>query len=105
MEEMGLTIIIVVIVIQFILAFAFYGIAVDKGYNSGLYFVVCLLFGIAGWLLVAAKPDLNARNQLPPQAFPQNAFVNMSGIVCNSCGNMNNPDCRFCQICGTVLKK
>ena len=37
------------------------GIASDKGYEEGKWFHICFWFGILGFMLVAAMPDLRAR--------------------------------------------
>ncbi len=39
-------------------------IAQDKGYEKRLYFHLCFWFGIFGYLLVCAMPDLELRKQL-----------------------------------------
>lgn len=48
---------IAVIAIDAILSTAFGRAAQDKGYESSKYWWYCFLFGLAGWILVAALPD------------------------------------------------
>lgn len=48
------------------IAFALYagGIAEDKGYSKGAWIAICLIFGVIGYILVAALPDLAMRATL-----------------------------------------
>lgn len=39
------------------IAFLFRNVALDKGYESYIYFWISFLFGIAGWALVISLPD------------------------------------------------
>ena len=55
---------ILILVISGILAFQFYDAARDKGYDGMKYFWICFLFGIAGWILVAALPDQRLQSKL-----------------------------------------
>lgn len=52
---------LIVLVID--IAFAVYagGIAEKKGYSKGNWIAVCLFFGVIGYILVAALPDLELR--------------------------------------------
>ena len=47
-------------------AFAMYagGIAEQKGYSKGNWIAVCIIFGIVGYTLIAALPDLELRATL-----------------------------------------
>lgn len=47
-------------------AFAMYagGIAEQKGYSKGNWIAVCIIFGIVGYILIAALPDLELRATL-----------------------------------------
>lgn len=55
---------LIVLVID--IAFAVYagGIAEEKGYSKGNWIAVCLFFGVIGYILVAALPDLKMRTLL-----------------------------------------
>lgn len=48
------------------IAFAVYAgaIAEEKGYSKGNWIAVCFFFGIIGYILVAALPDMEARATL-----------------------------------------
>lgn len=50
-----------VVCFSLILANEFAKIATAKGYTYNKYFWLCFLFSIAGYLLVIALPDINAR--------------------------------------------
>lgn len=57
---------IVLVAIAIDIAFAMYagGIAEQKGYSKGNWIVVCIIFGIFGYTLIAALPDLELRATL-----------------------------------------
>ena len=61
---MGFVIALVAIAIN--VAFAMYagGIAEQKGYSKGNWIAVCIIFGIVGYILIAALPDLELRATL-----------------------------------------
>lgn len=61
---MGFVIALVAIAIN--VAFAMYagGIAEQKGYSKGNWIAVCIIFGIFGYILIAALPDLELRATL-----------------------------------------
>lgn len=61
---MGFVIALVAIAIN--VAFAMYagGIAEQKGYSKGNWIAVCIIFGIVGYTLIAALPDLELRATL-----------------------------------------
>ena len=61
---MGFVIAFVAIAIN--VAFAMYagGIAEQKGYSKGNWIAVCIIFGIFGYTLIAALPDLELRAAL-----------------------------------------
>lgn len=61
---MGFVIVLVAIAIN--VAFAMYagGIAEQKGYSKGNWIAVCIIFGIIGYILIAALPDLELRAAL-----------------------------------------
>lgn len=57
---------IALVAIAIDIAFALYAgeIAEDKGYSKGNWIAVCLFFGIIGYILIAALPDLVLRAAL-----------------------------------------
>lgn len=57
---------IVLVAIAIDVAFAMYagGIAEQKGYSKGNWIAVCIIFGIFGYTLIAALPDLELRATL-----------------------------------------
>lgn len=61
---MGFVVALVAIAIN--VAFAMYagGIAEQKGYSKGNWIAVCIIFGIIGYILIAALPDLELRATL-----------------------------------------
>lgn len=64
---MGLVYFLIVLVaIAIDIAFAMYagGIAEQKGYSKGNWIAVCIIFGIFGYILIAALPDLELRAAL-----------------------------------------
>ena len=56
--------IVIALILFGVFASMFYTIAQEKGYDERKYFWIPFLFGIPGWVLVAALPDLRARNQI-----------------------------------------
>ena len=64
LRNMGFVIALVAIAIN--VAFAMYagGIAEQKGYSKGNWIAVCIIFGIFGYILIAALPDLELRATL-----------------------------------------
>ena len=57
---------IALVAIAIDIAFAMYagGIAEQKGYSKGNWIAVCIIFGIFGYTLIAALPDLELRATL-----------------------------------------
>lgn len=57
---------IALVAIAIDIAFAMYagGIAEQKGYSKGNWIAVCIIFGIFGYILIAALPDLELRATL-----------------------------------------
>lgn len=57
---------IALVAIAINVAFAMYagGIAEQKGYSKGNWIAVCIIFGIVGYILIAALPDLELRAAL-----------------------------------------
>lgn len=54
---------IVAILILFYIAYQFYSVACDKGYNEMKYFWICFLLPIVGYMLVIALPDRGEKEQ------------------------------------------
>lgn len=111
-------------------AFAMYagGIAEQKGYSKGNWIAVCIIFGIVGYTLIAALPDLELRatleniekklakdkndNYLPRNSSNSNSNSNstMKSLsemtpladywTCKYCGLDNPKEARYCQDCG-----
>lgn len=57
---------IALVAIAINVAFAMYagGITEQKGYSKGNWIAVCIIFGIIGYILIAALPDLELRATL-----------------------------------------
>lgn len=57
---------VVVVAILIDVVFALYAgdIAEQKGYSKGNWIAICLIFGVIGYILIAALPDLELRATL-----------------------------------------
>lgn len=128
---MGLVYFLIVLVaIAIDIAFAMYagGIAEQKGYSKGNWIAVCIIFGIFGYILIAALPDLELRaaleniekklakdkndNYLPRSSSSSSSNSNctikslseMTPLAdywtCKYCGLENPKEARYCQHCG-----
>ena len=99
-------------------------IAGDKGYDSAQWGWTCFFFGVIGYILVAAMPDLQKRNILieirkieqtiadnsshasddavvTERPVPVVPAVNHSTAwVCKNCGAENAKSALFCKDCG-----
>ena len=53
----------VAILIDYILAIYFYGVALEKGYDDAIYLTLPLIFTLPGWLIVVALPARSATAQ------------------------------------------
>lgn len=121
---------IALVAIAINVAFAMYagGIAEQKGYSKGNWIAVCIIFGIIGYILIAALPDLELRatleniekklakdkndNYLPRNSSNSNSNSNstMKSLsemtpladywTCKYCGLDNPKEARYCQDCG-----
>ncbi len=123
---------IVLVAIAINVAFAMYagGIAEQKGYSKGNWIAVCIIFGIVGYTLIAALPDLELRatleniekklakdkndNYLPRNSSNSNSNSNSNSTMkslsemtpladywtCKYCGLDNPKEARYCQDCG-----
>lgn len=121
---------IVLVAIAIDIAFAMYagGIAEQKGYSKGNWIAVCIIFGIFGYTLIAALPDLELRatleniekklakdkndDYLPRNSSSSNSNSNstMKSLsemtpladywTCKHCGLENPKEARYCQHCG-----
>lgn len=126
---MGLVYFLIVLVaIAIDIAFAMYagGIAEQKGYSKGNWIAVCIIFGIFGYILIAALPDLELRaaleniekklakdkndNYLPRSSSSSNSNCTIKSLsemtpladywTCKYCGLENPKEARYCQHCG-----
>jgi MFS-type transporter involved in bile tolerance (Atg22 family) len=126
---MGLVYFLIVLVaIAIDIAFAMYagGIAEQKGYSKGNWIAVCIIFGIFGYILIAALPDLELRaaleniekklakdkndNYLPRSSSSSNSNCTIKSLsemtpladywTCKYCGLDNPKEARYCQHCG-----
>lgn len=59
-EIMEVLILLVAVCLQLYLAYLFYEVAKDKGYEGARYYVIPLLFSVIGYLWVIALRDLRA---------------------------------------------
>ena len=119
---------IALVAIAINVAFAMYagGIAEQKGYSKGNWIAVCIIFGIVGYTLIAALPDLELRatleniekklakdkndNYLPRNSSNSNSNSTMKSLsemtpladywTCKYCGLDNPKEARYCQDCG-----
>ena len=57
--------IIVALVFSGWMAYKFQTIAEMKGHDGSKYFWYCLFFSVAGWVMVAALPDLSTKPAAP----------------------------------------
>lgn len=125
---MGLVYFLIVLVaIAIDIAFAMYagGIAEQKGYSKGNWIAVCIIFGIFGYILIAALPDLELRaaleniekklakdkndNYLPRSSSSSNSNCTIKSLsemtpladywTCKYCGLENPKEARYCQHC------
>lgn len=126
---MGLVYFLIVLVaIAIDIAFAMYagGIAEQKGYSKGNWIAVCIIFGIFGYILIAALPELELRaaleniekklakdkndNYLPRSSSSSNSNCTIKSLsemtpladywTCKYCGLENPKEARYCQHCG-----
>lgn len=106
---MGFVIALVAIAIN--VAFAMYagGIAEQKGYSKGNWIAVCIIFGIIGYILIAALPDLELRaaleniekklvkdkndNYLPRSSSSSSSSSSNSNSSSNRNSNSSNSNC------------
>lgn len=121
---------IALVAIAINVAFAMYagGIAEQKGYSKGNWIAVCIIFGIVGYILIAALPDLELRATLEniekklakdkndnclPRSNSNSTMRVLSEMrplvplsdsedywTCKYCGLENPKEARYCQHCG-----
>lgn len=121
---------IALVAIAINVAFAMYagGIAEQKGYSKGNWIAVCIIFGIVGYILIAALPDLELRATLKniegklakdendnclPRSNSNSTMRVLSEMrplvplsdsedywTCKYCGLDNPKEARYCQHCG-----
>ena len=100
----------VAVAINLILSFQFAGIAEDKGYSRGKYFWLCLLFGVVGYVLVAALPDEallyrisrleSSVGILQEDSGKGTVKVDTTEWVCRNCQTTNSMKFGQCRKCG-----
>lgn len=125
-----IVIFLIILAIQYVTAKKFLEIAYMKGYDDSSYFWYCFLFGIAGYLMVVALPNRNARvsiktdNKQESTASKPNmkasdksysltelakerelenkgeAYKYKDGWFCKSCGTKNEKNAISCRECG-----
>ena len=79
--SIGWIALIVGFVIQLVFAVKYGQCAEDKGHDRTVYFWICLIFGIVGYCLVAALPDLCIRNMLERQRAPEGSIIKNATVV------------------------
>lgn len=121
---------VAVVVIIIDVAFALYAgnIAEQKGYSRGNWIAICLVFGVIGYILIAALPDLELRATLKniegklakdendnclPRSNSNSTMRVLSEMrplvplsdsedywTCKYCGLENTKEARRCKRCG-----
>lgn len=123
---LGIVACIIVLVINYYLAKLAKNIAADKGYDESKWTVICFFFGIIGYILVAALPDLQLQYAISnltkaiqnsssttsdsatssahtstPQPFVVPATASSAGPWnCKACREKNAAGTLFCKNCG-----
>jgi hypothetical protein len=107
--------IVVALAISAFIAACFADVAREKGFNDSLYFWMCAIFGIAGYLLVIALPDRKIKiapaqsemHTAPTTAASQRPLskqhVPEGQKVCWACGKVQPAYNVSCSNCGEVL--
>ena len=103
---------IVAIGINIYISLLFREAAEDKGYDGAKYFWACFLFGIAGYLLVVALPNLQCAPTSSTSNFPnpsqssslskQTTYPNKVK-TCVNCGKTQAVLSEKCIECGGVI--
>ena len=107
--------IVVALAISAFIAACFADVAREKGFNDSLYFWMCAIFGIAGYLLVIALPDrkikiapsktemnVTSKTAVPTSSLPKQ-HVPEGQKVCWACGKVQPKNNVSCSNCGEVL--
>ena len=106
---------IVVLMVSALLAASFADVAREKGHDESRYFWLCFLFGIPGYLLVIALPDIYVRSALSkpkaktvptntasPKCMP-NRKMPEGETSCWACGHVQPKNNGTCSNCGEAL--
>ena len=112
---------IALIIINLYISALFDEVAAHKGFDERKYFWICFFFGIAGYLLVVALPDLNDR--IAPQSTQPSSLVQHTAQrycentyrcntvaasasevewTCGNCQTVNSVNYGQCKKCGAV---
>lgn len=82
--------VLVGLVISFCLSYFFAEVAEMKGHNKIKYLIICFVFGLAGWIMVAALPDRMNDNEIdewkknqPEQGKAEQIIQNIQGKIKN----------------------
>ena len=107
-----LLILAVAILIDYIIANAFYNIACEKGFKDRKYFWYSFLLSFAGYLMVIALPD---RKSTSPKVSNESAHIVLSkqkatnvevprgNKKCYACGHVQTASNQSCEKCGEYL--
>lgn len=100
---------IVVLVVQWLIAKEFRDIAEDKGYSDKKCFWYCFLFGIPGYLMVIALPNLNEHSVTEVPGSEKSLQAKEGSVPagswrCPDCGRVNSSFVATCA-CGARKKE
>ena len=56
-------IVLLVVILDFTIAYFFSEIAELKGYSMVKYYLICVFFMLAGWIMVCALPNKNSNDR------------------------------------------
>ena len=98
--SLGFSAIIGLIVLYVVWACCFARYAAQKGHSSGAFFWACFLFGIVGYIMVAALPDITLHKRLEriSAALPANSTT----WTCENCNTENSTNYGQCKKCGKL---
>lgn len=110
---------IIALIVNVAFSMKFAEIAEDKGYNGTPYGLLCFFFGVVGYCMVAALPDLTLYNRIYEDRNDRKAILfsadrsevkavsvvksSMIGNkwVCGKCKTENSANYGQCKKCGT----